>query len=60
MSKEVYAVLFINSVAIVFAYINNIFKWSQTDQDRKIDYLCDKICQLEKHVFELEQRLEEK
>jgi hypothetical protein len=60
MSNELLVILVINSFAFVAQYISaKIYIPQRNYRDDQIDYLCEKICRLEKQVLNLEQELED-
>lgn len=58
MIKSMFFILFLNgfagiTVSILYTYISSLLS-KHNVQDAKLDYLCEKLCQLEKRINELE------
>lgn len=60
MSDEIILIIFMNSFAFLVQYISSkVYIPQRNYRDEQIDYLCEKICRLEKQVLYLEQEVEE-
>jgi hypothetical protein len=58
MIKSMFFILFLNgfagiTISVIYTYITSLMS-KQNVQDVKLEYLCQKICQLEKRLNELE------
>lgn len=57
MSSTAYTIILMNSMTFVIGYVTSFFIKKTNEQQDKIEYLCDKVCRLEKKLLLLEEVL---